>query len=234
MVPLCRNDSRRAGRSRKLNLGGPQFECHPEFMWPSPLNPDLHRFKHTSVRTVIVETSSRCARNLIVQETGWRLLRRRHHADRRRQSGRLSRRRADRCDDQTNPWAVSQFEKAVLVAATRPTSSSLPTRQTGERTPQVGSVISKTEAQRLQHVLRSPQVGRAESCHRQFERGRRAMLAHAVGNAVTRAYLRTTMLERRRKVMAEPRHLRARATRRRSCRSRASGDAEDDQPARAA
>ena len=29
------------------------------------------------------------------------------------------------------------------------------------------------------------------------------MLAHAVGNAVTRAYLRTTMLERRRKVMAD-------------------------------
>jgi integrase len=28
-------------------------------------------------------------------------------------------------------------------------------------------------------------------------------LAHAVGNAVTRAYLRTTMLERRRKVMAD-------------------------------
>jgi hypothetical protein len=29
------------------------------------------------------------------------------------------------------------------------------------------------------------------------------MLAHAVDNAVTRAYLRTTMLERRRKVMAD-------------------------------
>jgi hypothetical protein len=29
------------------------------------------------------------------------------------------------------------------------------------------------------------------------------MLAHAVGNWVTRAYLRTTMLERRRKVMAD-------------------------------
>jgi hypothetical protein len=29
------------------------------------------------------------------------------------------------------------------------------------------------------------------------------MLAHAVGNAVTRAFLRTTMLERRRKVMAD-------------------------------
>ena len=29
------------------------------------------------------------------------------------------------------------------------------------------------------------------------------MLAHAVGNAVTRAYLRTTMLERCRKVMAD-------------------------------
>jgi integrase len=28
-------------------------------------------------------------------------------------------------------------------------------------------------------------------------------LAHAVGNSVTRAYLRTTMLERRRKVMAD-------------------------------
>lgn len=30
-----------------------------------------------------------------------------------------------------------------------------------------------------------------------------ACLAHAVGNSVTRAYLRTTMLERRRKVMAD-------------------------------
>jgi hypothetical protein len=29
------------------------------------------------------------------------------------------------------------------------------------------------------------------------------MLAHAVGNAVTQAYLRTTMRERRRKVMAD-------------------------------
>jgi hypothetical protein len=29
------------------------------------------------------------------------------------------------------------------------------------------------------------------------------MPAHAVGNSVTRAYLRTTMLERRRKVMAD-------------------------------
>jgi hypothetical protein len=63
-------------------------------------------------------------------------------------------------------------------------------RQTGEQTPQVGSVISRTEAQRLPPAreLRSPQVGRAESCHRQFERSRRAMLAHAVGNAVTRAF----------------------------------------------
>jgi|HubBroStandDraft_6_1064221.scaffolds.fasta_scaffold335276_2 hypothetical protein len=61
------------------------------------------------------------------------------------------------------------------------------------------------------------------------------MLAHAVGNAVTRAFLRTTMLERRRKVMADwAAILRARAMRRRSCRSKASGDAEGDQPARAA
>jgi hypothetical protein len=30
-----------------------------------------------------------------------------------------------------------------------------------------------------------------------------ACLAHAIGNAVTRAYLRTTMIERRRKVMAD-------------------------------
>lgn len=38
-------------------------------------------------------------------------------------------------------------------------------------------------------------------------------LAHAVGNSVTRAYLRTTMLERRRKVIVDwAAFLRARAT----------------------
>jgi integrase len=55
-------------------------------------------------------------------------------------------------------------------------------------------------------------------------------LAHKIGTAVTRAYLRTTVLERRRKVMAEwPAFLApARALPRRWSRSRASGD--DDEP----
>ena len=50
-------------------------------------------------------------------------------------------------------------------------------------------------------------------------------IAHAVGNKVARAYLRTTMVVRRRKVMADRlRFSRANPTRPRSFRSRASGD----------
>jgi hypothetical protein len=52
-----------------------------------------------------------------------------------------------------------------------------------------------------------------------------ACLAHTVGNKVTRAYLRTTMVARRRAAMAHgPRSSRARARRPRSCGSRGGGD----------
>ena len=80
----------------------------------------LERLLSNGVRTIIVETANRFARDLMVQEVGYAMLKERGiDADRRRQARRLPRRHADLGDDPADPRLGPQFEKAMLVSKLR-------------------------------------------------------------------------------------------------------------------